>query len=129
MSRYSKELVVTDKDLDDLDHVNNVRYVQWIQDISKEHWQKVAPIETQERFIWVVMTHYIEYKSSALLKDKINLNTYIKDSVGAKCTRIVEMFHGKTNKLILRSSTEWCLIDKNTQRPVRIAEDIKVLFY
>lgn len=128
MSSYFKEITVSEKDLDDLEHVNNVRYVQWIQDISKEHWQKVAPKEIQENIIWVVMTHYITYKSPAFLHDNINVSTYIKESKGAKSTRIVEMSHGITNKPILRSSTEWCLIDKHTEKPIRISEKIKVLF-
>ncbi len=128
MSSYSKEIVVSERDLDDLDHVNNVRYVQWIQDISKEHWQKVAPKKIQDDVVWVVMTHYIEYLSSALINDPILLKTHIKSSKGAKSTRIVEMFHGKTNNPILRSTTEWCLVNKNTQKPIRISEEIKVLF-
>lgn len=128
MSHYQSKIVVSEEDLDDLNHVNNVRYLQWVQDISKEHWQKKAPLKIQEEVVWVVMTHYIEYKSAAVLNDPIHLSTYIKDSKGAKCTRIVEMFHGITNTLLLRSSTEWCLINMKTQRPIRISEEIKKIF-
>lgn len=128
MSSHSKEIIVSEKDLDDLEHVNNVRYVQWIQDISKEHWQKVAPKKVQDEVVWVVLTHYIQYLSSALLNDTIQIKTHIKSSKGAKSTRIVEMFHGITNNPILRSTTEWCLVNKNTQKPIRISEEIKILF-
>ncbi len=128
MSSHSKEIVVSENDLDELDHVNNVRYVQWIQDISKEHWQKVAPKKIREEVVWVVMSHYIEYKSSALLGETILMKTHIQESRGAKSTRVVEMFHGITNQLILRSTTEWCLVNKYTQKPMRISEEIKVLF-
>ena len=128
MSSHSKEILVAENDLDDLEHVNNVRYVQWIQDISKEHWQKVAPQEIQEEVVWVVMSHYIEYKSSALKGETILVKTHIKESKGARSTRIVEMFHSITNKLILRSTTEWCLVNKYTQKPMRISEEIKIMF-
>ena len=128
MSSYSKEILVSESDLDELEHVNNVRYVQWIQDISKEHWQKVAPKEVQDDVVWVVMSHYIEYKSAAYLGDAIFIKTHIKESKGAKSIRVVEMFHGITNNLILRSTTEWCLVNKYTQKPMRISEEIKDLF-
>jgi acyl-CoA thioester hydrolase len=128
MPGYQKELVVSTDDLDDLNHVNNVRYVQWIQDISKEHWQTKAPIEMQEDLIWVVLSHHIEYKSAAVLNDSITLTTYIASSSGAKSTRVVEMTHSKTNTLIVRSSTEWCLLNRKNLRPMRISDEIKNIF-
>ncbi|MFS4457016.1 acyl-CoA thioesterase [Maribacter sp. 2304DJ31-5] len=128
MSFYQKEITVTQEDLDDLDHVNNVRYVQWIQDISKEHWRHKAPKSIQDQVVWVVMTHYIEYKSAAVLNDPILIKTYIKSAKGARSVRIVEMWHGITNTLIVRSSTEWCLLNKDTHKPMRISEDIQKIF-
>ncbi len=128
MADYQKECIVTKEDLDDLNHVNNVRYVQWIQDISKEHWQHKAPKDIQEEVIWVVMTHFIEYKAAAILNDPITITTFIKNSNGAKCTRVVEMVHSKTKALIVRSSTEWCLLSKTSLKPKRISEEIKNIF-
>lgn len=128
MAKFRMKLNVAVDDLDDLDHVNNVRYVQWIQDISKAHWQATASQEMQEEFIWVVLTHHIEYKSAAVLNDPIDLSTYIEKSTGATCTRIVEMHHGETDKLIVRSATEWCLVGKKTLRPSRISPAIRRLF-
>ena len=128
MAKFQMKLKVAVDDLDDLDHVNNVRYVQWIQDISKEHWQATASQEMQDEFIWVVLSHHIEYKSAALLNDPIALSTFIEKSSGATCTRIVEMHNGNTEKLIVRSSTEWCLVNKKTLRPSRISPEIRRLF-
>jgi acyl-CoA thioester hydrolase len=125
---FQKEIVVSNDDLDDLNHVNNVRYVQWIQDISKEHWQTIATAKMQKDVIWVVLTHHIEYKRAAVLDDPIVISTYIESSSGAKCVRIVEMKHGKTNKLLVKSSTEWCLLDSTSYRPIRIPEEIKEIF-
>jgi acyl-CoA thioester hydrolase len=128
MSLYQKTIAVKEDDLDDLNHVNNVRYVQWIQDISKEHWQNKAPQKAQDEFIWVVLTHHITYKSSAVLNDRILLTTHIEKSEGAKSIRVVEMLNDKTKDLIVRSVTEWCLLKKSTLRPMRISEDIKQIF-
>lgn len=128
MNSYQKKLVVTQDDLDDLDHVNNVRYVQWIQDISKEHWQTMAPIDIQEEVVWVVMTHHITYKAAAVLDDEVVLRTYIENSKGAKCTRVVEISLAKTNTLLVRSNTEWCLLNRTNFRPMRISERIEKIF-
>ncbi|MEM9650253.1 MAG: acyl-ACP thioesterase domain-containing protein [Bacteroidota bacterium] len=128
MSSFEKTITVGQEDLDDLNHVNNVRFVQWIQDISKEHWQKVAPPEIQKEVVWVVMNHNITYKNAAKLDDIVRIRTYIAQSRGATSVRIVEMYNDKTNLLLLRSNTEWCLLNGNTLRPKRISQDIVQLF-
>ncbi|NNJ88385.1 MAG: acyl-CoA thioesterase [Eudoraea sp.] len=120
--------VVTEEDLDDLDHVNNVRYVQWIQDISKEHWQSYAPEALRAQAIWVVKQHLIEYKNSAKLGDTIKISTYIKKSEGAISTRVVQMSNRQTNVPLLRSETEWCLLNASSLRPMRISEEIRSVF-
>ena len=127
-SNFEISITVTQDDLDELKHVNNVRYVQWIQDISKEHWMTVAPETMRAGVIWVVMHHNINYKASAQLNDIIKANTYIDKSGGATCVRIVEMHNAKTNILLVRSSTKWCLLNETTLRPTRISESIKQLF-
>ncbi|MBM1107449.1 acyl-CoA thioesterase [Aurantibacter crassamenti] len=128
MKYYEKTIVVEQDDLDDLYHVNNVRYVQWIQDISKEHWQKKASKEILEEVVWVVMNHNITYKNAAKLNDTILVRTFIEKSRGAVSIRVVEMFDAKTNALLVRSSTEWCLLNAKTFKPTRISEDIKAIF-
>jgi acyl-CoA thioester hydrolase len=128
MRAFEKTITVAQEDLDDLNHVNNVRFVQWIQDISKEHWQKVATPEMQKGVVWVVMNHNITYKNAAKLNDVIRIRTHIAQSRGATSVRAVEMYNDKTNQLLLRSNTEWCLLNGSTLRPIRISEDIIQLF-
>lgn len=128
MERFEKGITVVQEDLDDLEHVNNVRYVQWIQDISKEHWQSAAPNELQAGIIWVVKNHNIEYVSSAVLGDAILIKTFIAETKGAISVRCVEMYNDKTNQLLVRSLTEWCLLNALTLKPIRISEAIKKVF-
>lgn len=128
MRFFEKTISVKTEDLDELDHVNNVRYVQWIQDISKEHWQNKASKEIQESVVWVVMNHNITYKNAAKLNDVIHIRTHIEKSRGAISVRVVEMFDSKTNRLLVRSSTEWCLLNAKTLKPNRISEKIMEVF-
>jgi len=125
---YQKTIRVKAEDLDVLNHVNNVRYVQWIQEIAKDHWNSLASQEINEHYFWVVVSHFIEYKSAAVLGDSITLKTFVEKSEGVKSTRIVEMYHADTNKLLVRSETVWCFMDKETKRPARITQQIIDLF-
>lgn len=127
MQAYEKTIVVQDDDLDELEHVNNVRYVQWIQDISKEHWKHKVPEELVD-LIWVVLSHHITYKGAARLGDVIRLKTYIAETRGASSIRIVEMRNKKTRELLVTAKTNWCLLNPKTFRPMRISEEISAIF-
>ena len=38
MIKFTQEIIVLKKHLDDLNHVNNVQYLYWAQEIAKSHW-------------------------------------------------------------------------------------------
>lgn len=119
---------VVKEDLDELDHVNNVQYVHWVMDIAKAHWLKYATADLLENFFWVLVSHHIEYKSSAILNDTILLKTYVTRTEGGSSTRVVEMYQADSNKLIAKSETIWCLMDAHSKRPTRITEELATLF-
>lgn len=128
MQIFEKELIVTKADLDQLNHVNNVRYVQWVQDIAEAHWTKNTPNKILERYFWVLVSHLIEYKYPAVLGDALNLKTYVLKSEGVTSIRIVEIYNATLNKLLVKSETKWCFIDKEKQRPTRIISEVAKLF-
>ena len=128
MDFHEKTLVVEQGDLDDLNHVNNVRYLEWIQDISKEHWELNVPAAVKQDLVWVVTSHYIQYRGEAKLGDTIHLRTYIADTKGAISVRAVEMRHAETGKILVQSKTEWCLLNANTFKPMRISKEIRSFF-
>ena len=119
---------VFSEDLDELMHVNNVRYVQWVQEIAKAHWQSVTTPTQQQENVWVLLSHQIDYKSSAVLHDEIHLKTYVTLTEGVTSTRIVEMYHKDTEKLIVKSETNWCLLDGKSKKPKRITPEIVNVF-
>ncbi len=128
MKIFEKTITVSEDDLDDLNHVNNVRYVQWVQDIAKAHWLTYVSKDILDTYSWFLVNHFIEYKSQALLGDQLLLKTYVPKVEGVSTTRHVEIINVKTNKLIVKSKTKWCLIDSKTQRPTRITTEIAELF-
>lgn len=127
MNTYSIVKTVTKDDLDDLNHVNNVVYVQWIQEISKKHWQAVSRT-LATNYIWVVRRHDITYYDAAKLKEEVLITTSIKTTKGPISFRQVEMKNNKTGKTLVKSITEWCLLNAKTQKPIRVPDTIKNLF-
>ena len=128
MQVYEKLIIVTHKDLDNLNHVNNVKYVQWVQDIAEEHWLKNATSTILENYYWVLTSHHIQYKNEALLGDHLLLRTFISKNEGVRSTRKVEILNNKTKKMLVSSETVWCLIDASSKRPSRVTAEIENLF-
>lgn len=126
---FEHTLTVTASDIDNLNHVNNVVYLQWVQDIASAHWGSIASPEMQNKYSWVVLKHEVEYFNPAYLNDVLNVTTWVEKSEGARSERHVEFHQSKTNTLIVRAKTMWCLLDANTMRPRRIESDIKEIFH
>ncbi len=129
MKTFEQTITVQQHDIDGLNHVNNVVYLQWVQDVATAHWQSLASAEIQKRYSWVVLKHEIEYFSPALLNDVLTVKTWVEKSEGVRSERHVEFYNQKTNKLLVRAKTNWCLLDANTMRPRRIEGDILQLFH
>jgi len=119
---------VVSEDLDELEHVNNVRYLDWVQEIAKEHWEVASKNAWKDQFVWVVRKHEITYYGSAVINDILSISTYIRENQGSISTRVVEFKNNKTGKLLVTSSTDWCLLDKQTFRPKRIPDAISKIF-
>lgn len=128
MQIFETQITVTKDDLDELNHVNNIRYVSWVNDAAKLHWEKNSTEDIRSKYYWVLLSHFIEYKSSAFFNDLIKLKTYVTKSEGVTSSRTVEIYHTNTNKLLAKSETNWCLMDSSTNRPTRITEEIVNLF-
>ena len=123
---YHKTIIVKDEHLDTLNHVNNVIFLQWAQEVAEEHWSKTSTTAINDKYYWVVLNHYIEYKDQALHGDQITARTYVERNDGIRSNRIVEFL--KDNKILVATKTTWCLMDRKKHRPTRIPVEIKEMF-
>ena len=129
MEIYEQQLKVTASDLDELNHVNNVRYIEWVNDVAKAHWLNKANQDMVNNYFWVLINHQIAYKHQAVLNDTILIKTFVKSNEGVTSTRIVEMYHSDTQKLLATSETKWCFMAVETKKPTRITTEIINLFH
>ncbi|MFO7673406.1 MAG: thioesterase family protein [Lutibacter sp.] len=119
---FSYKLIVNQIDLDALNHVNNVTYLQWVQNVAEKHWDTICSTDIDEHYVWVVIRHEIDYYLPAILNDEITITTYIGDSYGVKSERFVEI--KRDDKILVKAKTIWCLLDKNTMKPVKVPAEI-----
>ncbi len=127
-SIFSKQFIVPKSAIDHMDHVNNVVYLQWVQDVAQEHWESKTNEEIRNKYVWVALNHYIEYHHPAIENDEIRIETWIESYKGAKSERHTKMINTTTQKIVVSARTTWCLLHKETLRPVRINTEISTLF-
>jgi len=126
MHDYSHNITVRPEHLDEINHVNNVVYLQWVQDIAKAHWFAMAQQPFTDRHFWVVVRHELEYRKQAFLGDSITATTYVESFKGPFSIRCVEF--KKEEELLVKTRSNWCLIDAATQKPKRVPPEIIALF-
>ena len=124
--RFSHSFSVDSGEIDELGHVNNVAYLKWVQDIAVAHWNDAATREQLERFIWVVVRHEIDYKKPAFAGEDITAETWVGEWTAVTCERFTEIKRG--DDLLVKGRTVWCMIDKQTARPVRIGLELRERF-
>lgn len=128
MKPFEQHLQVEAKHLDNLQHVNNVQYLQWVQDIAGAHWQYLIANRKETFGLWVVRSHYIEYKRQVKLGDTLRVVTHVELTEGFQSERHVRFFLGESNTLVAQCKTQWCYLDIETQKLLRIPPEIHALF-
>ena len=122
LKSHSFKIKVSEKEIDELNHVNNMHYLKYMENAAKIHWNKLSDRAVNKKYVWVVLRHEIDYLFSAKLNDELVVTTWIGESYGVKSERYVEI--KKDGRTILKSKTIWCLLTKKIMRPVRIPPEI-----
>jgi acyl-CoA thioester hydrolase len=120
--KFSHSFTVGPADIDEQGHVNNVAFVRWIQDIAVAHWRYAATAEMIENFSWVVVRHEIDYKRPSFVGDAITASTWVGEWTHVTCERFTEIH--RDDEVLVRGRTVWCMIDRCTSKPVKIARDL-----
>ena len=126
MDVFSEEITVSEAHLDFNNHVNNLVYLQWALEISRKHWLSRISDEIDKSYFWMVRTHHVEYKKQAFLNEHLTVKTYVEGYRGPFSDRVVKMY--REQDLLVQVKSNWCLIERETQKLKRVPEEIQVLF-
>ena len=122
--RFERTFTAQPEDIDELGHVNNAVWVRWIQDIAVSNWENVARPDDSERFFWVVTRHEIDYRGNVTEGETVTAETWIEGQPkGATSVRRVD-FRNAAGKLIISAATTWAMLDRDTNRLVRVRPEI-----
>ena len=121
---FTHAITARPEHIDELGHVNNAVWVQWIQQVALAHWYSVAAAEHQERYLWVVVRHEIDYLRAALEGEMVTGRTWVGEAPrGARFDRHME-FTGEDGKVKVRAITQWAIIDQASGRPIRVPPEV-----
>ena len=122
--RFLRSFTALPEHIDELGHVNNTVWVGWVQDLATAHWDAAARTEDHARFFWVVIRHEIDYRGNIGEGENVTGETWIPDPPqGAKSDRRVD-FTNAAGKVIVSARTTWAMLDKESQRLVRVRPDV-----
>ena len=123
-SRFARSFNALPEHIDELGHVNNIVWVQWVQDIATAHWDAAARAEDHAQFFWVVIRHEIDYRGNICEGESVTGETWIeRPAQGAKSDRRVD-FSNEAGKVIVSAHTTWAMLDRETQRLVRVRPEV-----
>lgn len=126
MEVFESRIKVVEDHLDFNSHVNNLIYMKWALDISRQHWLARINDEIDGKYFWMVRSHHVEYKRQAFLDDEVTLRTHVAGYRGPFSERIVKIYKG--DELLVEVKSNWCLIERETQKLKRVPEEIQQLF-
>ena len=96
---FVKQITALPDHIDVLGHVNNAVWVQWMEQVSVEHWTQDADPAHVDAYIWVVTRHEIDYRGNVTVGETVTARTWIPDPPrGARFDRLIE-FAGSDGKV------------------------------
>ncbi len=126
--RFEISIDVQPEDIDMLGHVSNIVYVRWIQEAAIAHWSTLAPRDDQEKLVWVVRRHEIDYKKAAMEGDTVLVQTWIGTASRIAFDRHTEILRASDQRLLAQARTVWCPLDRETGKPADVSPEIRSLF-
>ena len=108
-------------------HINNANYMRYILEVAYDshvvaghdhhHYQAM-------RRKWVLHSCEIEYLCPIKYGDSVRLKSWVVDFRGSHSRRMYEIYSVNEGELAARASTDWVLIDLDSNRPTAVPPEI-----
>lgn len=125
---FELAITVQPSDIDQLGHVNNQVYVRWVQEAAVAHWTTLASPGEQQRLLWVITRHEIDYLRPAFAGDELIARTWVGEANGLSFARHTEIVRATGRKTLARAKTLWCPVDAKTLRPMEPGAEVRARF-
>lgn len=115
---------VTSEHIDALGHVNNVVYVRWLEQCAWQHANslgiQLSDYQELDRAM-VVLRHEIDYLSSALPDEHLQLATWVTESdLRLRVRRQFQLVRVQDQMTLLRASTQYACVALSTGKACRM---------
>jgi len=126
MNYFELRLIVTEQEIDELNHAGNYHYVKWMQEAAIAHSTEMG--WSPEKYIelgagWVVRSHNIVYLKPAFVGDAIVVKTWVSNMKAVTSLRNYELCN-EAGVVLAKAETEWAFVNYEKQRPIRIPAEI-----
>jgi acyl-CoA thioester hydrolase len=128
MDIFELRFTVAPEEIDRMGHVGNIVYLRWVQELAVAHWRSAASPADQEKFLWVVVRHEIDYKRPAYAGDEILGRTWVGAATRRAFQRHTELLRARDGKLLARALTIWCPVDAATRKPTDVSTEVRERF-
>ena len=128
LAAFEMPVEIEPGDIDVLGHVNNVTYLRWVQDAAVAHWTAFAPSADQEKLVWVVVRHEIDYRLPARAGDGIIARTWVGNATRLRFERHTEVLRAADRTVLAKALTLWCPLDRATGKPASVSAEVRERF-
>lgn len=128
---FSEERVVSEEDLDELNHVNNLQYLRWTLKVAGSHSKSVGWPSSRYREMgvgWIVRSHNITYKLPAQLGDEVLIRTWLEELDRVSALRRYEIVRKSDGRTFAVSQTRWVFVDLVTLKLIAIPDEVRAAF-
>ena len=128
---FTRTFAIPGDAIDELGHVSNLKYIAWMQEIAIEHsaaqgWPVQRYLESGA--VWVVRSHFITYIRPAFERETITLQTWVAEIRQRSSVRKYLVTRTNDQDVLVEAETNWVYVDRKSERPLRIPEDLRAAF-
>jgi acyl-CoA thioester hydrolase len=124
---YEETFKVRFYECDAYGHVNHANYLRYMQEAafgaSADVGFSVERYFKMDRF-WLVRYTDITYLRPLSHGDAVAVKTWVADFRRVRSQRLYELRHAESGELVAQANTDWVFLDRSTQRPVSVTEEM-----
>lgn len=108
-------------------HVNHAAYLRYMQEAAFAASAALGYDATRYEALqraWLVRESDVEYLSPLRYGDVVEVKTWVIDFRRVRSRRVYELRRVQSGELAARAVTDWIFIDRATQRPVSIPQEV-----